>query len=617
MTKKQKRKLFEIILGTVFLGAAFISSKLLSLEFPLSLIVYLPAYAVAGYDVLRDAAVGIFAGDVFGENTLMSIASVGALAIGEYPEAVFVMLFYKVGTLFENIAVGKSRNSIRALVSMKPVTANVECEGGEVERPIEDVQIGDVVIVRPGERLPVDGVVVKGESTIDTSALTGEALPVFVGEGTRVLSGSINKSGVIAIKVDTVFAESTVSMIVALVENSSCTKAKSEKFITKFSKYYTPAVTAAALIIAVVPSIVTGEPSEWIRRALIFLVVSCPCALVISVPLSYFAGIGCAAKRGILIKGSDTLEALAKADVFIFDKTGTVTEGNFKVTSIEPVGMSEDELLFLAACPEAMSLHPLAKALVEEQRARSSVPLEAEGFEEIPGMGVVAAVDGARVAAGNRKLMSSLGIEIGDDGDSSCIHVAKNGEYAGKISLEDTPKKNSKAAMDALKSDGCKLYMLSGDRRESAEKIAREVGIDNVECELLPAEKTERLTAIAKASQGLCAFVGDGINDAPSIMASDVGIAMGALGSDLAIECADVVLLDDDPVKVPEVRSLSVRVRKTVIGNIVFALAVKGAVIALGAAGLATMWEAVIADVGVSVIAILNSMRIMKKRKEK
>ncbi len=613
MNGKQKRKLFEIISGAILLAAAYIVYKTVDLRFPFDLLIFLPAYAVAGYDVLIEAVQNIAAGEIFGENLLMSVASIGAMAIGEFPEAVFVMLFYKVGSLFESIAVGKSRSAIRSLTAMKPSCASVERDGVESEVPIEEVSVGDTVVVRPGERIPVDGVIVHGDGNVDASALTGEAVPVYVKEGDRVLSGTMSKNSVLKIKVDTVFEESTVSKIVELVENSSCTKAKSEKFITTFSKYYTPAVITAAVLLAVIPSIVTGNAALWIKRALVFLVVSCPCALVISIPLSYFAGIGNAAKRGILIKGSDYLESLAKAGSFVFDKTGTITEGSFKVSKIAAHGCGEDELLFLAACAESGSVHPLAKAVCAEYASRGSAsPLTAEDYEELPGLGVTCSVNGERVAAGNEKLMRSYGVEP-EDVDGTCIHVMKNGVYAGVILLSDEPKRNAKRAISELRARGRKTYMLSGDRLKSAEDVCREVGIDEVSAELLPEEKTKKLKEISEATEGLTVFTGDGINDAPSIASADVGIAMGALGSDIAIECADVVLLDDDPIKVSEAYDLSLRVRRTVIQNIVFALAVKAVVLILGALGKAPMWAAVIADVGVSVVAILNSMRLMRK----
>lgn len=613
MNGKQKRKLGEIILGAALLAAAFIVYKTAGLSFPFDLLIFIPAYLVAGYDVLIEAVQNVAAGEIFGEDLLMSVASIGALAIGEFPEAVFVMLFYKVGSLFESIAVGKSRESIRALTAMKPTTASVERDGGETEVPIEEVAVGETVVVRPGERIPVDGVIVSGSGTIDASALTGEAVPVYVGEGERVLSGTVSKSGMLRIRVDTVFGESTVSKIVELIESSSCTKAKSEKFITKFSKYYTPAVIAAAVLIAVIPTLISGNFAAWLKRALVFLVVSCPCALVISIPLSYFAGIGNAAKKGILIKGSDCLESLAKAGSFVFDKTGTITEGSFKVTNILPCSVDEERLLYLAACAESGSLHPLAKAICAEYEARGGKEVPAaEDFEEIPGLGVKCAVDGRVVAAGNAKLMESYGL-TSRDVRGTCVHVMYGGEYAGALLLSDVPKKNAKSAISSLSSEGMKTYMLSGDKTEAARSVAREVGIDEVFAELLPAEKTEKLKEISSSTDGLTVFTGDGINDAPSIASADVGIAMGALGSDIAIECADIVLLDDDPQKVAEAHRLSLKVRRIVIQNIVFALSVKAVVLALGALGIAPMWAAVIADVGVSVVAILNSMRLMRK----
>ena len=609
MNKKQKRKLYEIIAGAVLLAGAYAAYRLADLKFPFDLLLFLSAYAIAGYDVIINAVQSIAGGEVFGENTLMTIASIGALAIGEFPEAVFVMLFYKVGTLFESVAVGKSRKSIKALTSMKPKTACVERGGVEETVKIEQVNVADVVVVRPGEGIPVDGEVVSGESALDVSALTGEAVPVAVGVGERVLSGTINKSGLLKIKVDTVFEESTVSKIVALVESSAGTKAKTEKFITKFSRFYTPAVIAAAVLIAVVPTIIAGGFAGWLKRALIFLVVSCPCALVISVPLAYFAGIGSAARRGILIKGSDHLETLAKADKFVFDKTGTITEGRFAVAGVFPVGVSCDELLTVAGAAESGSRHPLAQAIVEECERRAIAIPDAVRFEERAGLGVTCEVQGVRIASGNEALMKSEGA-LPEAAAGTVIHVSRGGEYLGYISLEDKPKATSREAIASLKAAGCRTYMLSGDRESAVEAICREVGIDEYRAELLPEEKTERLKSLP--SGGATVFTGDGINDAPSIACADVGVAMGALGSDVAIECADVVLLDDDPMKVATLYTLAKRVRLTVTENIVFALAVKAVVLALGALGVALMWEAVIADVGVSVVAILNSMRLMK-----
>ena len=613
MNSRQKRKLFEIIIGAVLLAGAHAAYKFADLKFPFDLLIFLPAYAVAGYDVLINAVQSIAGGEVFGENTLMSVASIGAMAIGEFPEAVFVMLFYKVGTLFESVAVGKSRKSIKALTSMKPKTACVEKDGDEETVKIENVELGDVVVVRPGERIPVDGEVVFGESAVDTSALTGEALPVAVSVGARVLSGSINKNGLIKIKTDTVFEESTVSRIVALVESSAGSKAKTEKFITKFSRYYTPAVIAAAVLIAVIPTVIVGDFASWLKRALIFLVVSCPCALVISVPLAYFAGIGSAAKRGILIKGSDHLETLAKADKFVFDKTGTITEGRFTVSSVHPVGVTEDELVALAATAEEGSLHPLASAVTDEAEKRGLKTLAAEHYEEEAGHGVTCEADGKRLAAGNAALMKKEGI-VPLDADGTVIHVSYGGAYAGYISLADRPKKTSKEAIRTLKASGATTYMLSGDRAGAVDAVCREVRIDKFNAELLPEEKTEKLKEIKASGEGATVFTGDGINDAPSIASADVGVAMGALGSDVAIECADVVLLDDDPMKVANLFTLAKRVRLTVTENIVFALGVKAIVLILGALGAAYMWEAVIADVGVSVVAILNSMRLLKTK---
>ena len=609
MTRKQKKSLIRIIVSAVLLGIAFLIQKTVDAPFWVYLLIYLVPYFTVGYDVLIKSARNIAHGDVFDENFLMSLATIGAFFTGEYVEAVFVMLFYQVGELFQSIAVGKSRKSISALMDIRPDSACVVRGGEECVVSPDEVEVGEMILVRPGEKVAIDGVVVEGKSSLDTSALTGESVPVNVLTGDAVISGSINKTGVIKIRTTKPFGESTVSKILELVENASSKKARTENFITRFSKIYTPAVVGAAVLIALVPSLITGQWSEWIHRALIFLVVSCPCALVISVPLAYFAGIGGASSQGILIKGSNYLEALAKTGNVVFDKTGTLTKGVFRVTSVSPVGVSDDELLYLAASAEKYSTHPIALSL----REKCEKTAEPTDVREVSGEGVEASVDGAAVACGNARMMKRLGVNAPEaDAAGTVVYVAADGKFIGHIVISDEIKPDSAEAVRALRDGGIGTVILSGDKKSAVDKAAREIGVDASYSELLPEGKVDMMEKIISESAGKVAFVGDGINDAPVLMRADVGIAMGALGSDAAIEAADVVLTDDRPSKIPKAIKISRKTTAIVKQNIIFSLIVKGAVLVLGALGIAPMWAAVFADVGVAVIAILNSIRAMK-----
>ena len=614
MTKKEQFKLFKIIASAVLLATAYTLCTLLSLPVWAKILIYLVPYAVSGYDVVLRCFKDIANGEVFSENFLMTIATVGAFAICEYPEAVFVMIFYGVGSLFESIAVGKSRNSISHLTEMIPENAEVLRNGETVSIPIDEIAVGDTLIVKAGERFPVDGSVISGSANIDTSALTGESLPLNVTAGDSVLSGSIALDGAIHLRVEKPADESAVAKIVEMIENASSTKAKTEKFITSFSRIYTPAVVIAAALIAIVPSLIFGNFAQWLHRALIFLVVSCPCALVISVPLSYFGGIGAAAKAGVLTKGSDSLEALAKVKNFVFDKTGTLTKADFNVSSVTAKGISEEELILLAAGVESASSHPLAKALVAycKSNVNKQIPVP-ESVKETPGMGIEAVVSGRNIAVGSEKLMKKLGITTDNIPSGACICVVADGKYVGSVSFSDTVKPNSEKAVSELKSKGCNVFMLSGDRKSAVEACASSLGIENFAYQMLPEDKAKEIEKIGRKN-GKVAFTGDGINDAPCLAAADVGIAMGAFGSDLAIECADIVLTDDDPMKLVTAVNISKKVRRIVIENIVFALSVKAIVLILASLGAALMWEAVIADVGVSVIAIFNSLRLLKAK---
>ena len=614
MSKKQKRTLSRILLSAALLAVA----ALLPLNGWARLAVFLLPYAVIGWDVLWRAVRNIARGQVFDENFLMALATVGAFCVGEYPEAVFVMLFYQVGELFQSYAVAQSRKSIASLMDIRPDYANIEQDGALIQVAPEEVAVGSAIVIKAGERIPLDGVVLEGSSTVDTAALTGESLPREVQRGDDVISGCVNLSGVLTVQVTRPFAGSTVSKILDLVENSSSKKAKAEHFITKFARYYTPAVVLAAVALAFLPPLFTAISwTDSITRALNFLVVSCPCALVISVPLSFFGGIGGASRDGILVKGGNYLEVLARAEIVVFDKTGTLTKGVFNVTAIHPDDIPEARLLELAALAECYSDHPISRSL-KEAYGKDIDASRVSGVEELSGRGVKAVVDGRPVCAGNDKLMEELGVKwhpchrVG-----TTVHVAVDGIYAGHIVISDEVKEDAKAAVAALKALGVrKTVMLTGDAKAVGEAVAADLGLDEVHTQLLPADKVDRVESLLKqvSSKGALAFVGDGINDAPVLSRADIGIAMGGLGSDAAIEAADVVLMDDKPSKLSDAISIARRTLSIVRQNIFFALAVKALVLVLSAVGLATMWEAVFADVGVSVIAILNAMRALKRK---
>ena len=616
MSKKQKRMLRRILASAVL----FVICVLLPVSGWPRLLAFLVPYGVIGWDVLWRAVRNIAHGQVFDENFLMALATVGALAIGEYPEAVFVMLFYQVGELFQSYAVDQSRKSITALMDIRPDYANMEGPDGQLEQvDPEDVAVGDTIIIKAGERIPLDGVVLEGSSTVDTAALTGESLPRRVESGDDVISGCVNLSGLLKVQVTKAFEESTVAKILDLVENSASKKAKAENFITKFARYYTPIVVLAAVALALLPPLLTSI--QWvdsIQRALNFLVVSCPCALVISVPLSFFGGIGGASKDGILVKGGNYLEVLAKTEIVVFDKTGTLTRGVFNVTAIHPDHCDQGQLLELAALAECWSDHPISRSL-KEAYGREIDSSRVSSVEEVAGRGVKAVVDGHTICAGNDKLMDDIGVSwhpchrVG-----TTVHVASDGVYLGHIVISDEVKPDAKEAVAALKAAGVrKTVMLTGDAQAVGEDVAKQLGLDEVHTQLLPAGKVERVEELLKevSPKGALAFVGDGINDAPVLSRADIGIAMGGLGSDAAIEAADIVLMDDKPSKIAHAIRIARRTLAIVKQNIVFALAVKLLVLVLSAVGLVSMWAAVFADVGVSVIAILNAMRALKAGK--
>ncbi len=612
MSRKQKKMLARILVAAALFGAVVC----IPAQGFVRLGLFLIPYGIIGWDVLWKALRNLIRGQMFDESFLMALATVGALCIGDYPESVFVMLFYQVGELFQSYAVGRSRKSIAALMDIRPDYAHVE-RGGTLEQVDPDeVDIGDVIVVKPGERIPLDGEILEGATTMNTSALTGESLPREAVVGDQVISGCVNLTGLIRVKVIKPYGESTVAKILDLVENSSAKKAQTENFITRFARYYTPAVVVGAVLLAVVPPLVLRQSfSLWLERALTFLVISCPCALVISVPLSFFGGIGGASKRGILVKGSNYLEALAQTRLVVFDKTGTLTRGSFEVTAIHPDQVSEEALLELAALAESYSDHPIAQSL------RAACPQELDAgrvqqAEEVAGHGIRALVDGRRVYAGNGKLMDEAGVTWREcHRTGTVIHVAVDGEYAGHIVISDEVKPDAAEAIRLLKKEGVRrTVMLTGDRREVGEAVARQLGLDEVYTQLMPAGKVEKVEMLLKdkGPHEKLAFVGDGINDAPVLSRADLGIAMGGLGSDAAIEAADIVLMDDKPSKIAEAMRISQKTLRIVKQNIVFALGVKAAVLLLGALGVATMWEAVFADVGVSVIAILNAMRALR-----
>lgn len=578
--------------------------------------IYLIPYLIVGYDIVWKALRNISHGQVFDENFLMMIATFGAFGIQEYSEAVAVMLFYQVGELFQGYAVGKSRQSITAMMDICPEYANIEEDGVLTQVDPDDVEVGSIIVIKPGERIPLDGVVVEGESFIDTAALTGESVPRKASAGDDVISGCVNGSGTLKVRTTKEFDDSTVAKILELVENASSKKAKVENFITRFAKYYTPVVTIGAAALAVIPPIVLGGGfAEWISRACIFLVISCPCALVISVPLGFFGGIGAASKIGVLVKGSNFLEAVSEVDTIVFDKTGTLTKGEFRVTKVNNEKISESDLIEIAALAEGYSTHPIAKALREAYAKTIDTDRIADA-SEIAGHGIEVTVDGGRVYVGNAKLMREKGIDFTECTDiGTIVYVACDGDFAGSIVISDTIKEGAREAIADMKRVGIRrAVMLTGDRQAAAEAVAGELGIDEVHAELLPADKVSQVERLLTDRQGnqKVAFVGDGINDAPVLTRADVGIAMGSMGSDAAIEAADIVLMDDDVKKIASVVRIARKTLRIVKENIVFALAVKAAILLLGAFGLANMWEAVFADVGVAVIAILNSMRALK-----
>ena len=621
MTGKQKQVLIRIITSAVLLAVAIILDKTISINKYLMAAIYLVPYFVIGYDILKKAALGIFHGQVFDENFLMAVATVGAIGLGDFKEGVAVMLFYQIGELFQSIAVGKSRKSISALMDIRPDYANVEKDGHLVRVDPSEVEAGTVITVNPGEKVPIDGVIESGETTLNTSALTGESLPRDAKTGDEVISGSVNMTGVIRIRTTKSFGESTASKILDLVENSSMKKSRSENFITKFARYYTPIVCAGALILAAVPpvfNVIAGNPSAWqvwLTRAFTFLVISCPCALVISIPMSFFGGISCASKNGILVKGSNYLEALSKTKYVVFDKTGTLTKGVFEVTGVYPESnITKDDLLRLAAFAESASSHPISQS-IRAAYGKEIPQNDAIDIKEIAGHGVSATVDGSTVCAGNKKLMALCGAQItSEHNDGTVVYVAKDGKYIGCITISDVVKPDSKRAMNALKAAGIKTVMLTGDSKATADKVAADLGIDTAKSELLPADKVsevEKLLSEKQKGEAL-AFVGDGINDAPVLSRADIGIAMGALGSDAAIEAADVVLMDDKPSKIALAMKISGKTLKIVKENIAFALAVKLVCLVLGAIGKANMWIAIFADVGVMVLAVINATRALK-----
>lgn len=622
MSKKQKKVLVRMIVALVLLAGVILLDKLALLPQWAMIVLYLVPYFVIGYDILWKALKGIKNRQVFDENFLMAVATVGALCLQDFKEGVAVMLFYQIGELFQSVAVGKSRKNIAALMDIRPDYANLMVDGKLEQVDPDDVEVGTEIVVDPGEKVPIDGVIVEGNTTLNTGALTGESVPRDAKPGDDVISGCINMSGRITVRTTKPFGESTVSKILDLVENSAMKKSKSENFITKFARYYTPAVCYSALALAVLPPLIrllAGHPAmwaEWITRALTFLVISCPCALVISIPLSFFGGIGCASKNGILVKGSNYLEALADTKYIVCDKTGTLTKGVFQVTGVYPApGVDKKVLLGLAAYAESGSHHPISQSLKDAY----GQPLQGErvsAIQEIAGHGVQALVDGHPVAVGNAKLMEKIGAALpGERTDGTTVYVAADGKYIGCIVISDVVKPTAKAAMAALKENGVKMtVMLTGDAKAAADRVAAEIGMDRVESELLPGDKVaqvEKLLAEKGPKENL-AFVGDGINDAPVLSRADVGIAMGALGSDAAIEAADVVLMDDDPSKIALAMKISRHTLQIVWQNIVFALAVKAVCLVLGALGIAGMWLAIFADVGVMVLAVLNATRALK-----
>ena len=634
MTRKQKKTLIRILIAAALLIAVSLLPDIpMRTEIPLltesvdgapeyGLVLlkwpfYLVPYLVIGWDILWKAVRNIGHGQVFDENFLMCVATIGALVLGEYSEAVGVMLFYQVGELFQSYAVGKSRRSIAQLMDIRPDVANVERDGQILEVDPEEVAVGETIVVRPGEKVPLDGVVVQGASSLNTAALTGESAPRDVAVGGELLSGCVNITGLLKVRVTKEFGQSTVAKILDLVENAASKKAKAENFITRFAKYYTPAVVFAALALAVIPSLITGDWSVWVHRALTFLVISCPCALVISIPLSFFGGIGGASAQGILVKGGNYLELLSKTETVVFDKTGTLTQGVFELSALAPApGVTERELLECAALAERHSGHPIAQSLRRALGGETD-PGRVTGVEELPGYGVSALVDGRRVLAGSGKLMKKEGVDFQPCNQAgTLVHVAREGTYLGCAVIADRVKPTAPSAVKALKQRGIRTVMLTGDSQAVGQAVALELGLDEVHAQLLPGDKVDRLEDLLsrKSPKGVLAYVGDGVNDAPVLSRADVGIAMGAMGSDAAIEAADVVLMDDDPAKLARAMDTAHKCMRIVKENIVFALGVKALFLILGAAGRTTMWGAVFADVGVAVIAILNATRMLKTK---
>lgn len=626
MTKKQKKMLIRIIVAAVLM----ILLHFIPVNGVLRFICYMVPYFVVGYDILKKAGKGILNKQVFDENFLMAVATIGAIIVaimgeGDYTEAIAVMLFYQIGELFQSYAVGKSRRNISELMDIRPDYANIENDGALEQVDPDEVEIGSIIVVNPGEKVPIDGIIVEGSTALNTSALTGESVPVDVTVGSEVISGSINMTGVIKLQTTKDFGESTVSKILELVENASSKKSRSENFISRFAKIYTPAVCYSALALAIIPPLVRMlvldvEPMwiDWIYRALTFLVISCPCALVISIPLSFFAGIGGASREGVLIKGSNYLEALASTKYVVFDKTGTMTKGVFEVQGVHHSSLEDSELIELAACAESYSSHPISKSLLAAYGKTPDIKRVTD-VKEISGHGVTASVDGKRVACGNSKLMKSLGISYRDCSHAgTIIHVAVDGEYMGHILIADVIKENAGSAIKALKNAGVKkTVMLTGDSKTVADSVAKELAIDEVYSELLPADKVSKVEKLieAKAEKEKLVFVGDGINDAPVLSRADIGIAMGALGSDAAIEAADIVLMDDDPLKISKAIKIARKCIRIVYENIYFAIGVKLLCLLLGALGIANMWLAIFADVGVMVIAVLNAIRALMVKK--
>lgn len=622
MNKKQKKVFTRIIVAAVLM----VVLSLLPIDGWLKFVLFMIPYLVIGHDILLKAWKGILNRQVFDENFLMAVATIGAILLGDYKEGVAVMLFYQIGELFQSYAVGKSRRNISELMDIRPDYANIEKEDGALEQVDPDeVGIGSVIVVQPGEKVPIDGVIEEGRTSLNTSALTGESLPREAGVGDEVISGCINMSGVLKIRTTKEFGESTVSKILDMVENASSKKSRSENFISKFAKYYTPAVCYGALALAILPPLVrllflgmTPEWGDWVMRALTFLVISCPCALVISIPLSFFAGIGGASNAGVLVKGSNYLETLSQTKYVVFDKTGTMTQGVFEVSGVHHSSMDTEKLLEYAALAECHSSHPISKSL-KKAYGKPLDPSRVTDVEEISGNGVTAKVDGVRVAAGNSKLMEKLGVDCMEcHSVGTVVHMAVNGKYAGHILISDQIKPHAKEAIAALKKCGVKkTIMLTGDRREAARQVAEELGIDEVHSELLPGDKVAQVEKLLdeKGEKEKLAFVGDGINDAPVLSRADIGIAMGALGSDAAIEAADIVLMDDDPLKISKAIRISRKCLRIVYENIYFAIGVKVVCLILGALGIANMWAAIFADVGVMIIAVLNAIRTLNVKK--